>query len=65
MASINLELQPFPVPEDVTIKLPPGRREDGMRPAPTMKLADLSDEVLAAMCEEFTQAVFAAAGKSL
>ena len=65
MATINLELQPFAVPTDVTIKMPPGKREDGMKTAPSMKLTDIPEDVLAVLCEEFTTAVFAAAGKTL
>lgn len=65
MASINLELQPFPVPIEVVIKMPVGKKQDGLKALPTVKLEDLSDEALAALCEEFTQAVFAAAGKKL
>jgi hypothetical protein len=65
MVSINLVLQPFPVPTDVTIQMPPGKREDGMKAAPTLKLSDLNEETLAALCDQFTNAVFAAAGKTL
>jgi hypothetical protein len=65
MATINLTLKPFPVPTEVTIDMPAGKREDGAKPLPTLKLADLSEDALAALCEEFTNAVFEAAGKSL
>ena len=65
MATVNLELNPFPVPTEVTIKLPPGKREDGLKSPPTIKLENLSEEALSALCEEFTAAVFVAAGKTL
>jgi len=66
MASVNLELSPFAVPTEVSIRVPGGgKREDGIQAAMTMKLAQLDEETLAALCEEFTTAVFAAAGKSL
>lgn len=66
MATITLELNPFPVPNDVTGKMPgTGKREDGIRPTTVMELSELSEETLAALCDEFTQAVFAAAGKTL
>lgn len=64
MASMNLELQPFPVPTEVFIKMPPGKKEDGPKSLPTLKLSDLSDEALAALCEEFCNAVYEAAGKT-
>ena len=64
MATINLELQPFPVPGDVMILTP---MKDGDVPAnrPRLKLEELSEETLTALCEEFTANVFAAAGKTL
>jgi hypothetical protein len=66
MASINLEILPFTVPDEVSIKMPgTGKREDGIKPAITMKLSDLEVDSLIALCEEFTNNVFAAAGKSL
>ena len=61
MASINLQLQPFPVPSMVTIAMPPGKRQDGMKPAPTMALNELPDEVLEALIEEFAANVMKAA----
>ena len=66
MASISLELQPFPVPDQVTIKMPPGKREDGMKPATVVKLEDLSTDVLEALLAEFCDAVMlkAKTGKS-
>ena len=62
MASVQLELLPFPVPTGVIVKVKPGRREDGFRPAPELKLTELSPVDLDAMCEEFRTAVFNAAG---
>jgi hypothetical protein len=62
VASIQVELNPFPVPTGVTVKMKPGRREDGFRPAPELKLTELSPVDLDAMCEEFRTAVFNAAG---
>jgi hypothetical protein len=65
MATMKLELNPFDVPDHVTVKLPPGRREDGMQALPTIALQDIDEETLASLCDEFTEAVFAAAGKSV
>ena len=61
MASISLELQPFAVPTHVTVVMPAGKRQDGVKPAPTLALSDLSDEVLAALIEEFAANVMKAA----
>lgn len=65
MATFSLPITPFPIPEGVTLQLPAGKREDGIRPNPVMPLETLSDETLAELCEDFTKAVFAAAGKEL
>jgi hypothetical protein len=62
MAVVQLELNPFPVPTGVTVRMKPGLRQDGFRPAPELKLTELSPVVLDAMCEEFRAAVFEAAG---
>lgn len=64
MASINLELIPFAVPHMVTVKMPPGKREDGIQAAPTIALSQLSDEALTALIEEFAATVMKVAGKA-
>lgn len=61
MASMQIEINGFPVPEEVTMKMAPGRRQDGIRQAPTFKLHELSDDTLAALIEEFATNVMAAA----
>jgi len=60
--SITVEVQPFPVPTGVALVQQPGLRQDGFRPAPTLKLTELSPIDLDRMCEEFRTAVFEAAG---
>lgn len=61
MATINLQLQPFPVPTHVNIVMPASKRQDGMKPAPTLALSELSDEALEALINEFAEAVMKAA----
>ena len=63
MTTISLKLKPFAVPTHVTIELPPGRKQDGMQPLPTVLLSQLDDETLAGLIEEFSNAVLIAAGK--
>lgn len=65
MAEITkkIELQPFSVPNFVSVKAAPGRREDGLAEAPKYKLADLEPETLDALCVEFRREVFEKAGK--
>lgn len=61
MATFNLEIVPFSVPDRVTLKMPAGKRQDGIRPPVEVMLPDLSDEQLAALIEEFAAYVMAAA----
>jgi hypothetical protein len=62
MASVLLELNPFPVPTGVTVKLRPGLKQDGIRPLPVLSLVEISPVDLDALCEEFRTSVFKAAG---
>lgn len=62
MASVSLQLKPFPVPSEVIIDLPgTGKREDGMKQLPTLKLNQLAPAELEAMISEWAEAVMAAA----
>ena len=61
MANFSLPIVPFPVPEKVTLRTPPGKRQDGMKPPIEIALSDLPDEVLADLIEEFTTNVMAIA----
>lgn len=61
MATLPLKVRPFDVPTHVTVELPPGRRQDGVQPLPKISLDNLPDDVLAALIEEFTEAVMKAA----
>jgi hypothetical protein len=65
MANFSMPINPFPVPTGVTLQLPTGKKQDGVQPLPTLMLSQLSEETLAELCEDFTKAVFAAAGKEL
>lgn len=53
MATIPIEIQPFDVPESVSLVLPPGLRQDGLRPTPMLRLIDLPRSTIEAMCDEF------------
>lgn len=61
--TIKVKLQPFRVPSYVTHEASPGLRQDGFTEAAKTPLKDLDEETLAALCEEFTESVFANAGK--
>lgn len=57
MVTVTLKLEPFPVPTHVTVQMPAGKRQEGMKQPPLLALSDLSDETLAALIEEFTENV--------
>lgn len=58
---VQVELQPFMVPNYVIQVVPPGRREEGLREAPKFRLCDLDDLTLTQLCDDFRAAVFAKA----
>ena len=62
--SIEIELQPFTVPNFVIPLRKPRPRQDGFESAPGLPLSDLSAETLTLMCDEFRSAVFKKAGLS-
>jgi len=64
MIKNTVDLKPFRVPNYVIQEVPPGRRQDGFKEAPKYHLSELSDDVLAALCDQFRLDVMAKA-KSL
>jgi hypothetical protein len=64
MANFSLPIVPFTVPDKVTLQMPAGKRQDGMRPPVELSLEQLDDETLGALIEEFAAAVMAKAGRS-
>jgi hypothetical protein len=64
MADVRVPLIPWLTPNFASVKLPPGKREDGYAPAPTFALAELEPETLAKMCDDFRAEVFKKAGKA-
>jgi hypothetical protein len=63
MASKEFPITPFMVPNFVSIQMPPGLRQDGFKPNPSIPLSDLDMFTLGKLCDEFRAAVFAKAGK--
>ena len=51
--TIETEIQPFTIPSCVTVVSSPGRKQDGIKPAHTIDLNDLSMDVLIQLCDEF------------
>lgn len=61
--TIEVELQPFTVPNFVLTVPKPGKREDGMQEAQKYALADLDPVTLECLCDKFRDEVFVKAGK--
>ena len=58
---LEVELQPFIVPNYVNQKTKCGKRQDGLTENPTYHLSELSDEVLHELCDQFRESVLAKA----
>ena len=63
--TLKVKLQPFKVPNYVLAEVPFGRREEGIQEGPKYSLEDLDAETLDRLCDEFRNAVFLKAKKSL
>lgn len=61
--SMEIELQPFTVPNYVLTAPKIGRREDGFVELPKYRLEDLDSRTLDRLCNEFRDAVFMKARK--
>ena len=62
-AQIEIELQPFEVPNFVLTVQEPRPKQEGFQETPKYPLSHLSPETLERLCNEFRDAVFAKAGK--
>jgi hypothetical protein len=63
-ASIEVELQPFTVPNYVLTVQPTRLKQEGIVETPKLALSDLDSMTLERLCNEFRDAVFNKAGKS-
>lgn len=63
MPLIQIELQPWQVPNYVLEKMPPRPRQEGLREPRSHPLSEVSPEILSAMCDEFRAEIFRKAGK--
>ena len=64
MITLNVQLQPFQVPNYVIQKEGVRPREESYHEAPRHRLADVDAETLARLCDEFRATVFEKAGKT-
>ena len=62
-ATLEVELQPFQVPNFVRPVAKPGKREDGFAETVAYPLSDLDSMTLWRLCKDFTDEVFRKAGK--
>ena len=62
---VELELQPFRIPNYVSTKSKPGLRQEGLKEVPKYAIEDLPVETLEALCEQFRLDILAKkAGKA-
>lgn len=60
---MNVELQPWIIPNCIYIVMPAGKRQDGFKKAPSFALKDIDEQILSEQCDKFRKEVFAKAGK--
>jgi hypothetical protein len=60
---MEFKLMPFIVPNFVSVSMPAGKREDGIKTLPSLALHELEPDVLSGLCDEFRKDVFAKAMK--
>lgn len=63
--TIEIELQPFQVPDHALAVSTVGRRQDGMQPVAKYPLSDLDPRTLERMCDVFKAEIFRKAGKNM
>jgi len=63
MAKINIELEPWVVPNFVRQKTKPSMRQEGYKEGLSISIKDLDEDVLSDLCDEFRQGIFKKAGK--
>lgn len=63
MSSLEVQLNPFPVPDSLTIIQSPQPRQNGFSLPQTHLLGQLSDETLIELCDEFKASVLQKAVK--
>jgi hypothetical protein len=58
---IEVELEPFKVPNFVVVKPKPHRKNEGFKDATSIPIGELPADVIYKLCEDFTAAVYAKA----
>jgi len=57
MSEMKVKLKPFNVPNFVIQQTGPGKRQEGFQSSPSYSMNEVPEEVLIAMCKEFTDSV--------
>ncbi len=63
MPTLKMDVNPWIVPNFVSLRMPPGKRQDGWTPAPGLPLSEVDPRTLADMCAAFRAEIFRKAGK--
>ena len=61
---LEIELNPFVVPESVLVKSKPGLRQEGIKQSVRYSLSELDEKTLDQLCVEFRASIFSKAGKA-
>jgi len=59
MAHHKLKLKPFPVPTHVTLEMPAGLKQDGIKSLPIIQINELALEAVDELAEEWLKALYA------
>jgi hypothetical protein len=60
----KVSFKPWPVPTEAGIDLGPGLKQDGIKPLPTIPLAELGDEVVDALVLRWLDNLYANRGQA-
>lgn len=63
MATVEMKLKPFPVPDAAVVDLGPGRKEDGVQRLPTIPVEELSANAVEDLAFEWLSALYASRGE--
>lgn len=61
---MKIDVNRWMVPNFVTLKMPPGKRQDGFKQAPSLPLSDVDADTLSDLCDAFREEIFKKSGKA-
>jgi hypothetical protein len=55
----KVSFRAWPVPDSASLDVPPGLKQEGMKPVPTFPLTELDDEVVDALAQRWLDNLYA------